>query len=258
MSSRSAPPRAAAKWIAITSAVVALGCPPPAGFPPTPDWSTPLPTGVDSDAAAFRARLDKGFPRGDRSHTRARAAKCRPDRTLRFLCAVDVRIEPLGDTRLIHADSAPASGAAVARIENLDSVDTEARFGLRPGTEAVYYLWVDRKPGSIRARWTIVQVPRGAGIVTAGYQRDLRLCMRYHEGDPPSVSDADFYEYKYDDHPCDTGTTSGSSYKSSVQEASFLSTQQFSALVGRVAAFLRGEFSAAQGGWISCNGGCCT
>lgn len=256
MSSRSAPPRAAAKWIAITSAVAALGCPPPAGFPPSPDWSTPLPAGVDSDAAAFRGRLDKGFPRGGSFHTRARAAKCRPGRTLlRSLCAVDVRIEPLGDTRLIDPDSAPASGVAVARIENLDSVDTEARFGFRPGIEAVYYLWVDRKPGSTRARWTIVQVPMGAGIVTAGYQKDLKICMRYHPGDPPRVSDADFYEYRYDDHPCEVAVRAE---KSRVQEASFLSTQQFSALVGRVAAFLRGELTAAQGGWISCNGGCCT
>jgi hypothetical protein len=168
---------------------------------------------------------------------------------------VDVRIEPLGDTRLIKADSAPVSGVAVARIENLDSVDTEAKFGFRPGIEAIYYLWVDRKPGSTSARWTIVQVPTGAGIVTAGYQKDLKLCTHYRKGDPPAVSDADFYEYKYDDHPCDVDV---SAEKSRVQEASFISTQQFSALVGRVAAFLRGELSAAQGGWISCNGGCCT
>jgi hypothetical protein len=171
---------------------------------------------------------------------------------------VDVKIEPLGETWQIKPDSAPALGVAVARIENLDSVDTEARFGFRPGIEAVYYLWVDRKPGSIKARWTIVQVPVGAGIVTAGYQKDLKFCMRYPPG-YPRVSDADFYEYKHDDHPCDVvDTTSGSSYRSSLQEASFLSTQRFSALVGRVAAFLRGAFTAAQGGWISCNGGCCT
>jgi len=254
MITRSAPPRAAAKWIAISSAVVALGCPPPGGFP-TPDWSTPLPTGVDSDAASFRGRLEKGFPRGGTFHTRARAARCRSGGTyLRVLCVVDVKIEPLGDTRLIKPDSAPAAGVAVARIENLDSVDTEAKFGLRPGTEALYYLWVDRKPGSTRARWTILQVPMGAGIVTAGYQKDLRLCNRYHYGET-AVSDADFYEYKYDDHPCEVAV---STERSSVQEASFVSAEQIAALVRRVTAFFRGEFSAAQGGWISCSGGCCT
>jgi hypothetical protein len=260
MITRSAPPRAAAKWIGITSAIVALGCPPPGGFPPPrPDWTTPLPTGVDSDAGTFRTRLDKGFPRSSTSHKRARAATCRPGSLdsrghPRILCAVDVMIEPVGDTRLIDPDNAPAAGVAVARIENLDTVDTEAKFGFRPGIQAVYYLWVDRKPGSTKARWTVLQVPMGAGIVTAGYQKDLNLCNRYHEGEI-RVSDADFYEYKYDDHPCDAAY---SAQKSSVHQASFLSTEQFVTVVGRVAAFLRRDFSAASGGWISCSGGCCT
>jgi hypothetical protein len=258
MITRSAPPRAAAKWIVITSAIVALGCPPPGGFPP-PDWSTPLPTGVDADAGTFRARVDKGPPRGGTSHRRARAATCRPGSLdshgrPRALCAVDVMIEPLGNTMLIDPDNAPATGVAVARIENLDSVDTEARFGFRPGIQALYYLWVDRKPGSTKARWTVLQVPMGAGIVTAGYQKDLKLCNYPHPGEI-RVSDADFYEYKYDDQRCNVAVTAE---KSSVHQASFLSTERFAALVSRVGAFIRKDFSAASGGWISCNGGCCT
>jgi hypothetical protein len=164
-------------------------------------------------------------------------------------------IEALGDTRLIDPDNAPATGVAVARIENLDAVDTEAKFGFLPGIQALYYLWVDRLPGSATARWTVLQVPMGAGIVTAGHQQDLKRCHYSKPTDPPPVSDADFYEYKYDDHPCDVAV---SVEKSSAQQASFLSTEQFAALVGRVAAFLRGEFTAAQGAWISCSGGCCT
>jgi hypothetical protein len=165
-----------------------------------------------------------------------------------------VKIEPLGDTRLIDPDNAPAAGVAVARIQNLDSSDVEAKFGFRPGIQAVYYLWVDRKPGSTKARWTILQVPMGAGIVTAGYQRDLKRCMYAHEGEI-RISDADFYEYKYGDHSCEV---MASADKSSTYEASFLSTENFVALVEHVAAFVRGKFSAAQGGWISCSGGCCT
>jgi hypothetical protein len=165
-----------------------------------------------------------------------------------------VKIEPLGDTRLIDPDNAPAAGAAVARIENLDSRDVEAKFGFRPGIQAVYYLWVDRKPRSTKARWTILQVPMGAGIVTAGFQSDLKRCMYYHEGEI-RISDADFYEYKYDDHKCEV---TASAEKSSIYQASLLSTEQFAALVERVAAFIRGKFTAAQGGWISCSGGCCT
>lgn len=261
MITRSAPPRAAAKWIVISSAIVALGCPPPGGFPPpAPDWSTPLPTGVDSDAGTFRSRLDKGPPRSRYSHTRARAATCRPGSIdshghLRSLCAVEVMIEPVGNTMLIDPDNAPATGVAVARIENLDTVDTEAKFGFRPGIQALYYLWVDRQPGSTKARWTVLQVPMGTGIVTAGYQADLKRCHYWTSADPPPVSDADFYEYKYDDHRCDVAV---SAEKSSVQQASFLPTEQFAALVGRIAAFFRDEFTAADGGWISCSGGCCT
>jgi len=167
---------------------------------------------------------------------------------------VDVVIEALGDTRLIDPDNAPATGAAVARIENLDTVDTEAKFGFLPGIQALYFLWVDRKPESTKARWTVLQVPMGAGIVRAGYQKDLKLCNHYYEGEI-RVSEADFYEYKYDDHPCKVAVTAE---KSGIRQASFFSSEQIAALVGRVAAFLRGELTAAQGGWISCSGGCCT
>jgi hypothetical protein len=256
MITRSGPPRAAAKWVVVTTAIVALGCPPPSGFPPPiPDWSTPLPTGVDSNAGTFRAVL-KGFPRSSTSHMRARAATCRPGSLdsrghPRILCAVDVMIEPVGNTMLIDPENAPATGAPVARIENLDSVDTEARFGFRPGIQALYYLWVDRKPGSTKARWTILQVPISAGIVTAGYQADLRRCHVY----TPTSSDADFVEYKDYGRGCDSLATAE---KPSISQASLISTKQFAALVGRVAAFLRGELTAAQGGWISCSGGCCT
>lgn len=253
MITQSAPPRPAAKWIAIASAIVTLGCTPPGGFPPPrPDWSTPLPTGVDSDAATFRARVGKTFPLSGNPHTRARAATCSFGSlgSPRSLCAVEVKIEALGDTRLIDPDHAPATGVAVARIENLDSLDTEAKFGFRPGIQDVYYLWVDRKPGSEKARWTILQVPMGAGIVTAGYQKDLRLCHAYK----PESSEADFLEYNYHG-PCPTLATAE---RPSINQASLVSTERFAALVGRVAAFLRGELSAAQGGWISCSGGCCT
>ena len=249
MITRSAPPRAAARWMAITSAVLVLGCPPPGGSPsPRDDWSTPLPPGVDSVAATFRTRAD-GFSRSGSSHKRARPARC----PLGSLCEVDVQIEALGNTMLIDPDNAPVAGVAVARIENLDARDVEAKFGFLPGRQALYYLWVDRKPRSTKARWTILQVPMGAGVVTAGHQKDLRLCNHPHEGEI-RVSDADFYEYKYDDHPCEVRV---GIEKSSIQEASFFSAEQFAALAGRFAAFFRSELTA-QGGWISCSGGCCT
>lgn len=241
----SAPPRAAVKWILIASAGAALGCTPlgsyPPPFPPPPDWSTPLPPGVSSDAPAFRAQVAGLVP--GRSHNRPRAATC-------YRCAVEVTIEALGDTRRINPDTAPAAGTAVARIVNLDSTDTEARFGFRPGIQAVYYLWVDRKPGLLKARWTVLQVPVGAGKVTAGHQKDLRLCHRY----TPSYSDADFAEFKSHD-PC---LVAVNAEKSSLSHASLFSTEQLAAFVERLAALVRGELTAAEGGWISCSDGCCT
>lgn len=256
MNTRSAPPRAAAKWIVMASAIVAVGCPPSGGFPPpTHDWSTPLPSGVDSDAVTFRGKIET-ITRTHSYHVRSRAATCNPGSlsSPRSFCVVDIRIEPIGDTRLIDPDNAPDPGLAVARIENLDSEDTESLFGFRPGIQALYYLWVDRKPSSTKARWTILEVPMGAGIVKAGYQKDLKHCNHLHAGEI-WVSDADFYEYKYGDHPCDADITLE---RSRFGEASFFSTEQLVSLVGRVADLFRGKLMAAGGGWISCSGGCCT
>jgi hypothetical protein len=255
MNVRPTPPRAAAKWIVLASAIVAVGCPPSGGFPPpSHDWNTPLPSGVDSDAATFREKLAM-FSRSGSPHIRARAATCRPSplRSPRSFCAVDVKIEPVGNTLLIDPDNAPDPGVPVARIENQDTLDTEALFGFRPGIQAIYYLWVDRKPHSTKARWTIVEVPMGAGIVVAGYQKDLKLCHRPHQGEI-RVSDADFYEYKYDDHPCDGDITLE---RSRFGEASYLPTQQLFSLARRMGDLLRGNLTAAQGEWISCSGGCC-
>lgn len=257
MNMRSAPSRAAGKWIELASVIIAVGCAPSGGFPPpVHDWSTPLPAGVEADAATFRGKLGL-FPLSGSAHVRARAATCKPDaRRLRrrVFCAVDVNIEAMGNTLLIDPDNAPDPGVPVARIENLDSLDTEALFGFRPGIQAVYYLWVDRKPHSNKARWTLLEVPMGAGIVVAGYQKDLKRCNHTHEGEI-RVSDADFYEYKYGDHPCELDV---SLQPSRFREASFLSTEQFALLFRRVAAVFRGELMAAGGEWISCSGGCCT
>jgi hypothetical protein len=260
MITRSTTPRPVAKWTMRFCAFMALGCTQSSGFPPPPTASgIPLPAGVDSDATTFRAHVDTSFPGRANPHRRARAAYCRAGsldtlRAPRVLCSVDVQIEPLGNTLLIDPDNGPSAPVNVARLENLDSVDTEAKFGLRPGIQAIYYLVVDRRPGSNKARWTLVEVPMGAGIVRAVYQANLNLCHHWHEGDL-KMSDADFYEYKYDDHQCER--TVGAQ-TSSVNEASFFSIAPLARLIDRLAPLLHRELMAAQGGWISCSGGCCT
>lgn len=242
----SAPPRAAGKWIVLGSAVFGLGCRPVGPGYPT-DWSTPLPSGVARDAERFRSQV-AALGRSTTYHIRARAAAC----VLGTLCTVQVRIEPIGDTRLINPDNAPEPGVAVARVENLDSRDVEAKYGFKPGIQDIYYLWVDRKPRSLKARWTILQVPMGAGIVTAGHQKDLKTCHHLLPTDI-RISDADFHEYTHE-APCDAAL---SAEIPKVHQASLLPVERVAAFVGRIAAYLRGE-AAAQGGWISCSDGCCT
>ena len=257
MNSRSAPPRAAVKWMVAGGIYVALGCAAPGGSP-TPLSKIAWPAGVDSNAAVFRARVEKNFPLTGTRHERARAAKCRTGSRdssghLRVLCSVNVRIEAVGNTLLIDPDNAPAQGVPVARIENLDTQDTEAKFGFRPGHEAIYYAVVDRRPMSTKARWTIMEVPMGGGMSTPIYQADLNLCHPWREDDR-RVSDADFYEYRHDDLPCGVGASA----TSGMHQASLLSSERLSVLFARVLAFVRRESTAAQGGWISCCCGCCT
>lgn len=235
--------RAVGKLITIAFALVALGCPAPVLYP-EPEWSTPLPDGVSSNPEQFRSDVSK-VPLGDSVHVRARAGAC-------LFCTVHVRIQTLGETWRINPDSAPAMGVPVARIQNLDSTQREAMYGFRPDTEAVYYFWVDRWPGSTRARLTVLQVPVHSGVVTAGHPTHLSLCHPRPYG-RPRTSDADFYEYKYHGE-C---TARISAMPREISEATLLPGAPLAGLAGRLAAIVSRGMLVSGGGWIDCNSGCC-
>ena len=247
----SAVPRAVAVWAGIVVAVVVYACASQTLYEsplvyPSGDWDTPLPPGVDSSPGQFVNTLTAS-PLGDSVHTRTRPGRCL------LPCTVQVRIQALGRTQDIYPETGPATGRAIARIENLDSTDTEARFGFRPFTQAEYVFWVDRDPKSSRSRLTVLWVPRTGGRVRAGFQKNLILCHARLAGDT-AVSDVDFYEYKHGASPC---TVPGAMLRPAVKEASLISLRPFVALYESVKGFMRGEMTA-DGAWIDCNSGCCT
>jgi hypothetical protein len=238
-------PRAVGKWVTIASAILGLGCATRQLIYPAPEWNTPLPSGVSSNAKQFLS--DVSMVRlADSVHVRPRAGAC-------LYCTVYVKIQAIGETWRINPDTGPAMGVPVARIQNLDSTDREAVYGFLPDTAAVYYLWVDRRPGSTQARLTVLQVPVHGGVVRAGHQKDLRLCHYRPAGQKPT-SDADFREYRYHGD-C---TVPGSAASPGMSEASLFPDAPVAALVSRFAAIIGRSMMSSQGGWIDCNSGCCT
>jgi hypothetical protein len=247
----SAVPRAVAVWAGIVVAVVAYACASQTFSEsqfvyPSGDWDTPLPPGVDSNPGEFVSALPLSQP-GDSVHTRARPGRCGAP------CVVFVRIQTLGNTQEIYPEKGPATGRAIARIQNLDSVDTEGVFGFLPFAQAEYFFWVDRDPRSDSSRFTVLWVPRTGGRVKAGFQKTLVLCHRRPTG-YPRASHVDFYEYKHGISEC---TVAGASIRRSVKEASLISLRPFFALSALVKGLLHGE-TISDGAWIDCNSGCCT
>lgn len=247
----SAVPRAVAVWAGIVVAVAVYAC---ASQPlsesqllyPPGDWDTPLPPGVDSNPGRFVSVLPLSHP-GDSVHTRARPGRCAVP------CVVQVKIQTLGNTQEIYPEKGPATGRAIARIENLDSADTEGIFGFRPFTQAEYVFWVDRDPRSDSSRLTVLWVPRTGGRVRAGFQKTIVLCHHRPIG-WPRASNVDFYEYKHGVSEC---TVAGATIRRPVKEASLISLRPFVALYGRVTGLMFGH-TASDGAWIDCNSGCCT
>jgi len=197
---------------------------------------------VNSHPDSFRTQLTVS---PGMQHVRTRAGIC-PG------CTVQVRIRAIDTTRIFGPGMPPATGQAVAVIQNLDSRITEAYYGFRPGSYADYYFWVDKRPDADRSRITVLEVPRGPGLaVRAGRQKNLEYCHIYPPGHGYSRPDADFLEYKA---AC---TASANSAQSKILVASLLSSSSVTGLVLGGAAALRAAMSVSQGGWIECNSGCC-
>ncbi len=244
MSRSSATAREVGRWSVICSVIAALAC--VKSLAP-PDPKNQLPDGVTNDTLDFRKKI-ASYPVSTTSHERPRRAKC----FLSLCSRIDVRIEAMGNTVAIDPDNAPASGLPVAHLVNLDKTKTERFYGLLPGTQAEYYLWVDRKAGSNKARWTLLQVSHTANSVTAAVPTDLTLCHKRKPGLPPK-SDADFAESTDYNKPCDVALPADLK----VSRASAFPTPVFGAFLAHVAAVLSDGFRM-EGGWIECSNGCCT
>lgn len=220
------------------------------------DWKTPLPDGVDANQDTFRANLMRYAGSGDPSYVglwspsyvRLRAGKRCDD------CVISVRITTWTNTRAIDPDRPPRQGRPVAHIKNLDRTVTEAFYGFKPGPDADYFLWVDRRsdrPDS--ARLTMIELPRRSGLpVRAGRQKNLVLCNRYRH-DSSASQGADFVEYRHPEGCSYPGPYRGVEYG----RASMLSANVLSNIVARFVALMRNTMISG-GGWIDCNSGCCT
>jgi hypothetical protein len=232
-------PRAVGNLTTFALAILALGCDPDIA-PQT--WTTPLPPGVSSVATTFQQGIGPVVSLGQR-RVRVRNATCEG-------CTVEVAIQAIYNTRTLRPDSAPATGVAVARIQNLDSTKVEAFYGFKPSAQAEYYLWFDRRTGSDSARITVLEVPIAGGTVRAGHQNDVGYCHIHPPGyaGPP---DADFLEYK---PPC----TVAASAASGLSTASVAAPGPVGRLFARIAAIVRAPPATPKRAWIDCNSGCCT
>jgi hypothetical protein len=234
------------RWLVMICSVIgALGCAKSIS-PPAP--ANPLPDGVISDTLDFQKKI---APYGVSStpHHRQREAMC----FLKLCSRIDVRIEAMGNTNAIDPDNAPTHGLPVAHLHNHDKNRTERSMGLLPGTQAEYYLWVDRKPGgSNHARWTLLQVSHTSNSVTAAEPADLNLCHKRERGVQPT-SDADFTEYRYHG-PCNVPPPA---VGLKVSQSSLFPSASFGAVLAHVVDFLAAALQT-EGGWIDCNNGCCT
>jgi len=230
------------RWFVFTCAIVSLGCMRMAELPP-PDPSNPLPRGVERNGADFLKQIDTYKPTNN-PHERDRTAKC-------FLGSkIKVRIVALGDTYAIEPSNPPNSGRPVAHLVNMDKKHTEKYYGLLPGTQADYYLWVDAR-SSTQAQWTLLELSHITNSVSAGLPQYLNYCHKYTEGKP--VSEADFAKDRKEG-PCDYPIPEANP---KVSQASLMPTSAFVALVNHAFAFLQ-AYALDDGGWIYCNNGCCT
>jgi hypothetical protein len=228
------------RWAVTAAIAFVLAC--TAAPYPSPDYSLPLPPGVDSVASRFISRV--GPPRAP-GHDRPRPGNCSN-------CVVIVHIDVLSDTRLIDPEVAPAQGVALAHLVNLDDTDEEAYFNLLPHTTAEYYVWVDDGGGKPRA--TLLEISRGK--VRTRKQWKITLCHPFSAENPPTGPDFDFYEYKHGTKKCTVG--SGAAETPQVNYASLFSATPLQPLFAKIFAALHGKMAALRGDWIECSSGCCT
>jgi hypothetical protein len=245
MTRLSAPAQVIRRLAVVSFALLAMACRAPSVHD-APDRKNPLPAGADPDPVVFRKNVS-AFPIGV-GHTRGRDAKC----FLGFCKGVQVRIEAVGNTLLIDPKNPSATGVPVAHLVNTDDEKTELHYGLKPHTEAEYYLWVDKDTITKKARWTLLEVPIKGDRVLAAKPKELKLCYRRVAGEA-KASEADFAEHQHGGKCSDKIASAATT----TNAASVLSFQSFLAAIDHLVA-IAWEGWGMQGGWIDCSNGCCT
>jgi hypothetical protein len=227
------------RWAATAGAAATVAC--TAASSPAPNYSIPLPPGVDSVPSRFIGSVG---PRRGPPHERPRPGDCSQ-------CVVIVHIEVLSDTRLINPEVPPAQGVAIAHLVNTDDTDEEAYYKLLPHTQAEYYVWVDNGGGKTRA--TLLEVTPAK--VKAKKQWNIILCHPYSATNLPGDPDFDFYEYRHGTEKCTARSTVNTPQ---VNYASVFTAAPFQSLFAKIMTALHGNMSALRGDWIECSSGCCT
>ena len=234
-------PRDVRGWLVVCSAVVALGC--GAELKPSAVGNA-LPAGVPTDTAAYDRLVAQWRISGTVHHGQ------RKIKSWKFWERIDVTIAARGNTYEIDPHNPSTTPIPVAHLVNLDKKEVEKYYGLLPGDQAEYDLWVNKKTDKT-SEWRIVERSKTANSVLAGEVVDFDYCHVYKPGGP-KVSDADFAADRsagkctYRRPPAPTAS-----------KASILSTGIFGSLVAHVSSFLA-ELSTTDGGWIYCANGCCT
>jgi hypothetical protein len=229
-------------WLVICSVIGALGC----GAESGPHYtSNMVPSGVRTDTTQYKQQIAQ-YPIVRTPHTRKRKAGC-----WYLACSVLVTIEGRGNTLAIDPNNGPEPAVLVAHLVNTDPEKTEKYYGLLPGTQAEYDLWVGRIPGSGQAEWRLVKMSHTANSVTAAPPTDLNYCHQPPMGNP--TSEADFAA----DRPEGSCNVPLPAANANVRRSSMTGTPAFIGLLQHALAFLV-TYANSGGAWIYCNNGCCT
>lgn len=254
---KSATRRRSVRAMALLFAAGVLACTrQPDARPPadeTPPGPPSLPLGVNSNPATFMAAVENLTPLAVKN--RKRAAVEGGD-------SITIQVAVYYTAPRLRPDTIPDSARIVARLTNTDTHKKEKTYGLLPAGRAIYYLIVDRIPGTTRPRLSLVRVPAPdddpltVEVVATDHQEELTLC----HAASTAPFDVDFVQYKHPEpgHPCRPRGAIGSRKGTAPGGAG---STGLGDLVDRIGAFFvpraHAQASELNEIWIDC-GGCCT
>lgn len=242
--------RSPARRLLFALAIVCLGCARPT---PGPPYATnALPPGVSSDPAEFLKRTHT--LRASAEKRRVRPAICSGGGAG---CTVLVKVETFDYKRFDPTGPSQFNGL-VARFTNLDDTDVEAKYGIDPYHQAVYYLHVYKGAGT-PAQLSLLRAPlrtSAGGRVIVVDRKPAKLC-HLRPDSIPWKPDVDFAEYKHPPGGPGSRCLTGDVRRTPMNRASVFSLQPFLSLFTWLNSLRQGAGAAAPI-WLECDSGCCT